>query len=134
MDDETLRILSMIENGKISAEQGAELQRALGKKGETAGGAPVGASAEAAPGARRPTIVGIYVTGGGQQKEVKVKIPMGLVDMLDKFLPKGLQAKMQAGGHEFDMSELLRNIKGFAAGEILCVDTDDGKQVRICCE
>lgn len=136
MDDETLKILSMIESGKITAAQGAELLKAMGKeppaKEATAGGA--GESAAGGGSGRRPTVIGIYVTHEGKEKEVKVKVPVGLVDMIEKFLPKGVAAKMQAGGQDFDLGEVLRNVKSFAVGEILCVDTDDGKKVRICCE
>ncbi|MFN7973794.1 MAG: hypothetical protein U0166_15845 [Acidobacteriota bacterium] len=129
MDDETKRILSMIETGKITAEQGAELLRALGKS-------PAAAKPEAAPARETgepPKVIGIFVTEGDKER-VRVKIPFGLVTCVEKFVPKAVVAKMHADGTTIDLAELLTNIKSCTGGDVLTVDTDDGKKVRIACE
>jgi len=126
MDQDVQRILNMIENGRISAEQGEALLKALGKE------QPSGTEKET-EGSGEPAFVGIYVTDGNRE-QVRVKIPFGLVSCVEKFVPKEVMARVKAGDRDVDLGELFRNLKHCARGELLSVDGTDGTKVRICCE
>lgn len=133
MDDETKRILSMIENGKITSEQAVELLKALGKDPAAASKPQASATGKVQDAAGRPKVIGIFVTEGDRER-VRVKIPIGLVTCVEKFVPKAVIGKVHADGTTLDLEELFANIKNATCGDILTVDTDDGKKVRIACE
>lgn len=128
MESEVAKILSMIENGKITAEQGAELLRALGK--ERVEETP--RAAGGATGSGRPRYVGIHITD--DDDKVDVKIPFGLVSCVEKFVPKGIIAKVRAGDQEIDLAEFVDKLRSETCGEILSVDAQDGTRIKICCE
>lgn len=144
MNDEARKILEMIQSGKITAGQGAELLDALreSRRAERAAAearprGTEGTRQQAPPRPeetrRRPSFIGIYVTEGGKE-QVRVKIPLGLADCFEKFVPKMVMAKMKAGEQEFDLREILRDIKNAVHGDLVNVDGLDGSKVRICCE
>ena len=131
MDDDVLKILKMIEDSKITAAQGAELIEALkANKGERGGKEAAGREV---PEKKKPKCFKIDVCEG-DEKTVKVRIPLGLASCIPKFIPKGVIGKIKTGDSEFDLSEFLNNLDDCGCGEILTVDTDDGKVVKIYCE
>jgi hypothetical protein len=119
--EERLRVLAMIEEGKITAEQGAQLLEAM--KGE--GGPQKPKETPAGP-AQPPRWLRIRVTSleTGQQK-VNVNMPWGLV---------GVGAKMGArfAPGEIDQEALLAAIEAGAEGKIIdVIDEEDGERVEI---
>lgn len=118
-DEERMRILKMVEEGTISAEDAARLLSALDKaSGETgSAGAAAGDSS-----ARRVFRVRITDTMTGQSK-VNVNLPMGLVDTVLRFIPNDSQGKVQL---------VKEAINSQMSGKIVDVmDGDGGHHVEI---
>ena len=119
--DERMRILKMIEEHKITAEEGAKLLSALGNNASNTG----------APGAGRGGTgkwLRIRVTdiATGRSK-ASVQIPIGLMD-----------AGMKIGAHfapeveGVDMTRVLDAVRAGASGKIIDVTDDvDGEHVEI---
>jgi hypothetical protein len=116
--EERLKILKMVDEGKISAEEGAKLLSALSESNKPP---------------RRPTLRGsgsarwlrVRVTDLKTGKaKATVNLPLGLVDA-------GLNiASQYAPGVDFD--ELVEAINQGAAGKIIDVtDEEDGEHVEI---
>jgi hypothetical protein len=117
--EERMRILRMIDEGKITAEEGAKLLTALS---ETPKVKPRKSLRDAAGGARWLRIrVTDMVTG---KSKATVNLPIGLVDA-------GLNiASQYAPGIEFD--ELVEAINQGASGKIIdVIDDEDGEHVEI---
>jgi hypothetical protein len=130
MNEEIIKILKMIEEGKITADQGAELIKAIEVKQKDMDNAAAGINNAGEK--KKATAFCIYVSDG-DKKEVKVKIPRGLVSFVSKFIPKGMEGKVEANDTEIDLSELLKELENCACGEVISIDKE-GKNVRICCE
>jgi hypothetical protein len=117
--EERLKILKMIDEGKISAEEGAKLLAALGDSRKTA---RKPSTTLRAGGARWLRVrVTDMVTG---KAKATVNLPIGLVDA-------GLNiASQYAPGVNFD--ELVKAINEGAEGKIIDVlDEEDGEHVEI---
>lgn len=118
--EERLRVLTMIEEGKITAEQGAQLLEALkGESGRQSTEAP------ASPG-QPPRRLRIRVTNleTGQQK-VNISMPWGLM---------GVGAKLGArfAPEDIDLDALTAAIEAGAHGNILdVIDEDDNERVEM---
>ncbi|PWH12016.1 MAG: hypothetical protein DDG60_15350 [Anaerolineae bacterium] len=120
--EERLRILKMIEEGKISAEQGAKLLAALseGRRG------PVPPPAPRASGAARWLRVRVTDVATGRAKAT-VQIPLALLD-----------AGMKIGAHfapeveGVNMSSIMEALRAGVTGKIVdVVDEKDGEHVEI---
>jgi hypothetical protein len=119
--EERMQILKMIEEGKISASEGAELLRALDQDGGDKENEPLkGASAP------RWFRVRITDTATGKNK-VNVNIPMGLVNVGMKM---GARFAPEIEGFEFDqVTDLIRS---GAQGKVMdIVDNEEGERVEI---
>jgi hypothetical protein len=117
MSDERLKILKMIEDGKINAEEGAKLLAAL-REGRQA-------SARPASGARWLRIRVTDLRTG--RSKAAVQIPIALVD-----------AGMKIGAHfapeveGVDMSNVMSALRAGVTGKIIDVtDEEDGEHVEI---
>ena len=120
--EERLQILTMIEEGKISAAEGAELLRALETKGER------GPALEPMKGTSNPRWFRVRVTDvqSGRNK-VNVNIPMGLVNVGIKM---GARFAPQIEGKE--LNTIMDAVRSGQLGKIVdIVDTDDGERVEI---
>ena len=120
--EERLQILKMIEEGKISAAEGAELLRALETKGER------GPALEPMKGTSNPRWFRVRVTDmqSGRNK-VNVNIPMGLVNVGIKM---GARFAPQIEGKE--LNTIMDAVRSGQLGKIVdIVDTDDGERVEI---
>ncbi len=120
--DERMQILKMIEEGKISAGDGAELLRALGKDKNNAPSAPLKG------GASNPRWFRVRVTDtiSGRNK-VNVNIPFGLVNvglkMGARFVPDMEEGKLQ---------EMIAAIRSGQQGKVIDVtDEESGERVEI---
>ena len=119
--EERMQILRMIEEGKISAGEGAELLRALDKKDG-------GQVAEPLRGASKPRWFRVRVTDveTGRSK-VNVNIPMGLVNVGIKM---GARFAPEMEGVAYD--ELMDAIRSGRQGKVIDItDNEDGERVEI---
>ena len=116
--EERLKILQMLEEGKITAEEAAALLRALGsrKPGPT-GPSPIGE--------RRFLHVRVTDIGSGKNK-VNITVPLQLVKV-------GLRiAERFAPETEVDWQELVEAITGGAMGKIVEIeDEEESERVEI---
>jgi hypothetical protein len=121
--EERLQILKMIEEGKISAGEGAELLRALDNKG-----AKSGPSVEPMKGASAPRWFRVRVTDTSTgRNKVNVNIPMGLVNVGIK-----MGARFAPEIEGIERQEILEAIRSGQQGKILdVVDEEDGERVEI---
>jgi len=120
--EERLQILKMIEEGKISAVEGAELLRALDTISDKM------QAREPLKGASAPRWFRVRVTDTttGRNK-VNINIPMGLVNVGMKM---GARFAPEIEGHRLD--ELLEAVKGGQTGKVIDVtDEEDGERVEI---
>ena len=120
--EERMKILKMIDEGKISAEEGAKLLSALntGQKVGSSGSVSLGA------GGTRWLRVRVTDTSTGRSKAT-VQIPISLID-----------AGMKIGAHfapevaGVDMSEVMDALQNGMSGKIVDVmDEEDGEHVEI---
>lgn len=124
--EERMKILKMIEEGKISAEEGAKLLAALRDGGGRRGpGVPMPPRPPGAPGARWLRIRVTDMSTG--RSKASVQIPLALVD-----------AGMKIGAHfapeveGVDMSNVMEAIRSGMMGKIIDVtDEEDGEHVEI---
>ncbi len=120
--EERMKILKMVEEGKISAEEGAKLLAALQQAQRGSGGDQAGRR----PGAGRWLRIRVTEVATGRSK-ASVQIPIGLID-----------AGMKIGAHfapeveGVDMSNVLDAVRAGATGKIIDVtDDEDGERVEI---
>jgi hypothetical protein len=117
--EERMQILKMIEEGKISPQEGAELLSALGDKK---------AAPRSAPGSPAARWFRVRVTdvATGRNK-VNVNIPMSLVNVGMK-----MGARFVPETADIEVEELLEQIRSGAHGKIFeAIDEEDGEQVEI---
>jgi hypothetical protein len=118
--EERMKILKMIEEGKLSAEEGTKLLAALSERRPTPPRAP------GMPGAPRWLRIRVTDTRTGRSK-ASVQIPLALVD-----------AGMKIGAHfapeveGVDMSNVMEALRSGVTGKIIDVtDEEDGEHVEI---
>jgi hypothetical protein len=119
--EERLQILKMIEDGKISAADGADLLRALDRDSRSPAVEPL-------KGASNPRWFRVRVTDtvSGRHK-VNVNIPMGLVNVGIK-----MGARFAPEVEGVDYNELMEAIRSGQQGKILDItDEEDGERVEI---
>jgi hypothetical protein len=127
MSDEKIKILEMIQNGKISAAEGLELLKALDDSF-------IQKECVATTGSR---FLRIRITSN-QNKKVNVNVPISLLKVATKFANIGMKCipaealqEMQKKGidlSEIDFDELVQLIdQGLANGKLVDIDTDDQK-------
>jgi len=119
--EERMKILKMIEEGKLSAEEGTKLLSALSERRMPAPPRPPGSS-----GAPRWLRIRVTDVRTGRSK-ASVQIPLALVD-----------AGMKIGAHfapeveGVDMSNVMEALRSGVTGKIIDVtDEEDGEHVEI---
>ena len=119
--EERMQILKMIEEGKISASDGAELLRALEQDGPAKPSEPL-------KGASQPRWFRVRVTDLSTGKsKVSVNIPMGLVNVGMKM---GARFAPEMEGVDFD--ELTDAVRSGASGKVMdVIDEEEGERVEI---
>ena len=119
--EERMQILRMIEAGKITASEGAELLRTLDKSDRSRPNEPLKGSS-----APRWFRVRVTETETGRNK-VNVNIPMGLVNVGIKM---GAKFAPEIEGEQYE--EIMEAIRSGQQGKILDVfDEEDGEHVEI---
>ena len=122
--DERLRILKMIEQGQISAEDGARLLEALSSAEQPRLGPPYNNTMSS--GSARWLRVRVTDLSTGKHK-VNVNIPMGLVNV---GLKMGARFAPEMEG--IDIDQLTQLIRSGATGKLIEVeDSTDGERVEI---
>ncbi|NLG83138.1 MAG: hypothetical protein GX493_00710 [Firmicutes bacterium] len=134
MNEEKLRVLQMIQEGKISATEGLELLEALEEpQAETGGPAPAG----------KARFFRVRVYGEGEKvPKVNVNIPLGLIKAVSKFanlgmafIPEEARRKMEDKGidlSQLDLAELLaQSDQGLAEEKLVDVDIDDPEEGKM---
>jgi hypothetical protein len=120
--EERLQILKMIEEGKISAAEGAELLRALDTKSDKF------ATPEPMKGASAPRWFRVRVTdtNSGRNK-VNINIPMGLVNVGIKM---GARFAPEIDGQHLE--DILTAVRSGQTGKVMDItDEEDGERVEI---
>ena len=118
--EERMKILKMIEEGKLSAEEGTRLLVALNSK------RPASPRAPGMPGGAKWLRIRVTDTRTGRSK-ASVQIPLALVD-----------AGLKIGAHfapeveGVDMSNVMEALRSGVTGKIIDVtDDEDGEHVEI---
>ncbi|MCC6166965.1 MAG: hypothetical protein IT329_07025 [Caldilineaceae bacterium] len=121
--EERMAILRMIEQGKISAEDGARLLAALGGRKQSAPPPPPsGAARSEVFDTSRGLRIRVYDLVNNQAK-VNVSVPVGLFRLIQRFIPAS------AG---VDLTQIEQAIESGAIGRIVeVVDNEGGTRVEI---
>ncbi len=126
MREERLQILQMIEEGKITPEEGMDLLDALGDAKET--------YIEN----NNAKWLKIRVFDPDDKSKVNVTVPIALIDvtmkMAGKFGPAFVPELKEAGLDETDITELFNAIKDGAMGKLVDIESEDGEKVEIIVE
>jgi hypothetical protein len=152
MGNETRRILDLLAQGKVTADEAEQLLAATNQPPQDAAAPAESAEPSAAPKQlpkwlrvvvfRQPSVFGSTINGATAKKEVSVRIPLSLVRAgvkLGAIMPGagGEQVNRHLREHGIDLSkidpahieEVMKEL-----GE-MTIDVDDGKhQVRVFCE
>jgi len=126
VNEERNQILNMLENGKISASEAAQLLDALGmvRGNERADAAAISESGKPNRWLR------IRISEDGVEK-VKVNLPLKLVEIVTKMqgiLPSSARERLDE--HNIDLESIVKAIKEGAEGEIVSIE-DGGDSVSI---
>lgn len=120
--EERMAILRMVEEGKISPEEGARLLAALGEREPAADPEPEPASRPLELNNGRQFRVRVSNAATGKQK-VSINIPVGLVDMGLRFVPPN---------SKFDVQPIREALRTGVSGRIVDVyDEEKGDRVEI---
>jgi hypothetical protein len=120
-----MKILKMIQEGKITADEGAKLLSALKEPRKVSRGGAYAAAGGAGSG-RGWLRVRVTDTDTGKTK-VNINLPIGLMDAA---LRIGAQYAPEL--HGIDMDQILTEVRSGTAGKIIDVeDVEDGEHVEI---
>ena len=116
MEEETQRVLEMLQAGQITPEQAAKLLEALDR-----------ADAQPAPPGRPRTLrINVTDTRSGRNK-VSVNLPLGLVEVAGRMgLTLGVKRAPELADLNFD--DIMSAIKSGAEGKIVDIEDDDDRQ------
>ncbi|MGE5594046.1 MAG: SHOCT-like domain-containing protein [Betaproteobacteria bacterium] len=119
MIDEKRQILTMVQEGKISVDEGLKLLEALessapghGQAGGTSGGKPA-------------RMLRVRVLDVEENTKVNVNLPLSLVKVAMKFIPKHVAAEIKE--QDIDLEGILASITDATVGKIVDVDSDTTK-------
>lgn len=132
MSSEKMKVLEMIQSGKISAAEGMEILGVLEEN-------TVGGNASLSNTGDR--FLRVRVTGD-KVKKVNVNIPLSMLKVASKFMvmsfgfiPKEAREEMERKGIDItklDIEELTRLIdQGLVDGKLVDVDVDDPQEGRV---
>lgn len=123
--EERLRVLQMIQDGKISAEEGIRLLESLDSMAQAGTEKTAGAATTTGRGARWFR-VRVTDTGTGKTR-VNVRLP---VNVLSAGMKMGARFSPEVEG--LDMDQLMSLIQAGATGQVLdVIDDEDGERVEV---
>lgn len=122
MSEERMRILKMLEDGKITADEAAKLLSAM----ETAG--------TKSPGGGARKVLHVEIHGEGEEKpKVNVNVPLELIKVGLGLIPKEARSKMEEKG--IDLEKLSGLIETGIEGKLVEVEHEkEGGKERIIVE
>jgi len=119
MSEERMRILKMLEEGKINADEAAKLLAAVETGGAKAGGG-------------KKKLLKVLVMDGDKEKaKVNVNLPLDLIETCLQFIPKDAKAKMEEKG--IDIESIVKMVESGIEGKLVEVDAEN-KHVIIAVE
>jgi hypothetical protein len=128
--EERIKILQMVQEGKISAEEAADLLEALDEsvRGESGEGNPAAEATDAPISGRKPRWFRVRVTDTDSGKpRVNVRLPLSMVSI---GLKMGTRFSPEIEG--LDAGELMKLIEAGEIGQIVDVqDSQDGEHVEV---
>ncbi|MEO0271838.1 MAG: hypothetical protein ABIM31_04875 [candidate division WOR-3 bacterium] len=113
MREETIKILKMVEEGKINAEEAYRLLEALGEIWN-------------APSKGKFVKIRIENEDG---KVFNVSLPIGMIRFLRNIVPE--DAKAVLNDNEIDLNEIINIIYEGETGTVLDVEGEDGESIKI---
>ncbi|SCZ79832.1 SHOCT-like domain-containing protein [Acidaminobacter hydrogenoformans] len=125
MNDEKLKILKMIEDGIITAEEGSKLLNALAESADLPTAAKKNESGNA-----KWLRVKVLSTENGVKTKVNVNVPVALVETGLK-IGKRFDKNVEDSLKDVDLNEILEMIKNGAEGKIVEVESDNGDIVEV---
>jgi hypothetical protein len=124
--DEKLQILRMIEEGKITSEEGIELLDALN---ETKNNYMEN---------QKSKWLKVRIVEPKGNNKVNVTIPVALIDVgikiAGKVAPNFVPELKESGLNENDINELFEAIKNGASGKLVDIEGEDGEKVEVIVE
>jgi hypothetical protein len=122
--DEKIRILKMIEEGKITSAEGEKLLAAVEEKStklekQKIDGAP-----------KWLKIKVLEEKENGKKTKVNINVPIAIVETGLK-IGKGFDDKLDDALDGIDFNDIMEMIKNGAEGKIIDVETDEGETVEI---
>lgn len=129
LKEEKLQVLKMVEDGKITSQEGMNLLEALsgnnGNKKEYVNN-------------KSPKWFKVRIYEPGNNNRVNVTIPLSLVNLgmkfANKFAPDFVPELENAGLSEEDIFEIFEEIKNGASGKIVDIESENGEKVEIIVE
>ena len=124
--EEKMQILTMVKEGKITAEEGVKLLDALDNNVNTLDNANMNT--------KKAKWLKIKVFDPEDSTKVNVTLPISLVNLGVKLAGKFSPEFKEAGLTEDDMEEIFAAIKSGETGKIVEVDSEDGTKVEVVIE
>lgn len=113
MSDERMQILKMVESGKLSAEEAGKLLEAVEPQAQVKGG--------------EAKHVRIRIQERGK-REVNVRLPVGLIGLLLRFVPAEATIRDDAGTvRNLDIRQLEAAVKAGQTGRVVEVEQDNSR-------
>lgn len=121
MQNETLQIMEMVQSKQITPEEGAKLIEALKQKSDVP--------------ATKARWLKIMIQEKGQEKpSVNVKLPIGLIKLVSKFIPQHKMEALRGKGVDINAicsGDFLNELKG---EPLIDIDEPGGDKVKILIE
>jgi hypothetical protein len=125
LNEERLKILKLLETGKVNADEAARLLEAVGEGGD----AP---TVEGRPAGKGKTLKIRVFKGDSSRPSVNVNVPFSLARWAMKFAPENSKARM--GDREIRLDE-LGSLLDKGLGEVITVeDHDKNERIEISVE
>ena len=129
MNEERMRILKMIQEGQLSAEEGARLLEAL-ERPTTERTRPT--SEWELPGGAKSIRIRVFDQSTGQEK-VNFGVPIVLAKMFGSFIPESQRDHLESHGIRID--DLLRAVETGKVGSVVDINnTERNERIEISIE
>ena len=126
MNEERLKVLEMVGEGKLTAEQGAELLKAMVPTKEERKIVKLEAKAAAAK------LIKIKVQAEGTN--IDVKLPLGIAKAALAVAGPQIESALEDQDIDLDLAAILQFIEEDFVGEIVDITTDNGEIIKIVIE
>jgi len=122
--EEKIRILKMIEEGKITSAEGEKLLAAIEEKNTKL-------EKQKIDGAPKWLKIKVFEENeNGKKTKVNIKVPIDIVETGLK-IGKGFDDKLDDALDGVDFNDIMEMIKNGAEGKIVDIETDEGETVEI---